>query len=582
MKKKLMMVAVLLGALSLGACVEDGESSAVEAIRDAQAKQLTSLANLKNAEAEAATKLAAAKAAMDVAAKEAAEVEAQKAAVAKERAQVAVDKEKIRLELQKAQADQTKELEALRLQEQLIALERLEAQLGKSAADLEKAQQELKHQIAKNKAQLEIDLIENQKTLEDYANQLQEQLKMAHAADIQRYKNLIFDYQNSVWALNDAKKDLNDANYELFGLNNDLITAEESFAEDKIEWETQIALNKDRIAYCKELNNTSFADLVVKKNAAQVEKNSFYAAYTAAYNVYRNYSYNAILAAFEDSEYRNTAFEYINKSIVIDGNFVNLVKSENVTQEWLYYTFNNATQEYSYQVYSPMKINKDAFALYITDEEGNLAYWKGLVDDYTKRYNELVEATKAAKDAWDKAAETDKAAKKDEYQRALEAERDYKPGLENVTKNYNDAKVALEQLKADYAYLTTQANIDEYAKVLADYNGALKKSTEVYIAYRVAYNAYSVANNYYRALVDLCNSNTDEDSATLIAELEKENEELQALIDEAADVKSIEEAIALKKKKIAHLESIIPALEEIVAQNKAALEAAVKEEASKE
>ena len=43
MKKKLMMVAVLLGALSLGACVDNDESASVEAVRNAKAEQLKGL-----------------------------------------------------------------------------------------------------------------------------------------------------------------------------------------------------------------------------------------------------------------------------------------------------------------------------------------------------------------------------------------------------------------------------------------------------------------------------------------------------------------------------------------------------------
>lgn len=53
MKKKLMMVAVLLGALSLGACVDDNESQSVIDVRNAKAEQLKSIAALNNAQAEA-------------------------------------------------------------------------------------------------------------------------------------------------------------------------------------------------------------------------------------------------------------------------------------------------------------------------------------------------------------------------------------------------------------------------------------------------------------------------------------------------------------------------------------------------
>lgn len=55
MKKKLIMVAVLLGALSLGACVDNDESASVEAVRNAKAEQLKGAAALANAQAEAET-----------------------------------------------------------------------------------------------------------------------------------------------------------------------------------------------------------------------------------------------------------------------------------------------------------------------------------------------------------------------------------------------------------------------------------------------------------------------------------------------------------------------------------------------
>ena len=55
-----MMVAVLLGALSLGACVDDNESASVTNIRNAKAEQLSAMATLYQAQAEAAASAAAA------------------------------------------------------------------------------------------------------------------------------------------------------------------------------------------------------------------------------------------------------------------------------------------------------------------------------------------------------------------------------------------------------------------------------------------------------------------------------------------------------------------------------------------
>lgn len=54
MNKKLMMVALLLGGLTLGACVDDNESASVTAVRNAKAEQLAALAQKAKAEAEAA------------------------------------------------------------------------------------------------------------------------------------------------------------------------------------------------------------------------------------------------------------------------------------------------------------------------------------------------------------------------------------------------------------------------------------------------------------------------------------------------------------------------------------------------
>lgn len=62
MKKKLMMVAVLLGALSLGACVDDNESQSVTDLRGAKAEQLRAAAALDQAKADAEAVIAAAKA----------------------------------------------------------------------------------------------------------------------------------------------------------------------------------------------------------------------------------------------------------------------------------------------------------------------------------------------------------------------------------------------------------------------------------------------------------------------------------------------------------------------------------------
>ena len=91
MKKKLMMVAVLLGALSLGACVDNNESASVEAVRNAKAEQLKGLAALANAQAEATKITAEAEAALKNA-----QAEYQKEMTEEAKQKFAVDIEKIK------------------------------------------------------------------------------------------------------------------------------------------------------------------------------------------------------------------------------------------------------------------------------------------------------------------------------------------------------------------------------------------------------------------------------------------------------------------------------------------------------
>ena len=98
-----MMVAVLLGALSLGACVDNNESASVEAVRNAKAEQLKGLAALANAQAEATKITAEAEAALKNA-----QAEYQKEMTEEAKQKFAVDIEKIKAEAEKAIAEAKK------------------------------------------------------------------------------------------------------------------------------------------------------------------------------------------------------------------------------------------------------------------------------------------------------------------------------------------------------------------------------------------------------------------------------------------------------------------------------------------
>lgn len=115
MKKKLMMVAVLLGALSLGACVDNDESASVTAVRNAKAEQLKGLAALANAQAEATKVTAEAEAALKNA----------KAEYQKEMTEEAKQKFAVKIEQIKANAEKAiaaAKLEAAQDQQALLDL----------------------------------------------------------------------------------------------------------------------------------------------------------------------------------------------------------------------------------------------------------------------------------------------------------------------------------------------------------------------------------------------------------------------------------------------------------------------------
>ena len=158
MKKKLMMVAVLLGALSLGACVDNNESASVEAVRNAKAEQLKGLAALANAQAEATKITAEAEAALKNA-----QAEYQKEMTEEAKQKFAVDIEKIKAEAEKAIAEAKKaasEAELATLNENFLTktagLAQLEAGITTAEANAKINTITLNRSIAAETAKLEV------------------------------------------------------------------------------------------------------------------------------------------------------------------------------------------------------------------------------------------------------------------------------------------------------------------------------------------------------------------------------------------------------------------------------------------
>ena len=127
MKKKFMMVALLLGTLMLGACVDDNETASVSAVREATAKQLKSVAAMNRAEAEATKALAEAEVALMQA-----KAAAQKASA--EYNQAAAEKRKKQAELYELQKEGqsiTNQQHQAWLEEELVKLEKKQLETQK-------------------------------------------------------------------------------------------------------------------------------------------------------------------------------------------------------------------------------------------------------------------------------------------------------------------------------------------------------------------------------------------------------------------------------------------------------------------
>ena len=288
MKKKLMMVALLLGTLSLGACVDDNETASVSAVREATAKQLKSVAAMNRAEAEATRTLAAAEVAL---------MQAKAAA------------EKANAEYNQAMAEQKlkeAELQEVKNAGQSIENERKKAELEKQLANLEATKQQAQYDLADIAAQMEKaeldakaailtaqkDLKEAQQDLLDYEEDLANAKTLAERNEIlakrDALESLADAYVTAVNNLTSAKQDLYNAKSSLVRLENGLKTIQMPKEENIVNWKNQIAQKQLEIeSYKKYANYTEDIDaLKAKQMELDEKKKLLYDDYQAALLAY--------------------------------------------------------------------------------------------------------------------------------------------------------------------------------------------------------------------------------------------------------------------------------------------------------
>ena len=234
MKKKLMMVAVLLGALTLGACVDDNESQSVTDVRNAKAEQLKSIAAMNNAEAQAKLVYANAEAKLkeaEAALKQAqADKEAAEAKIKDLEAKLAADSYNAKLAAELAKAEQEK-----------------------AAADAAIAS--IKGEAEKYQLQLQARIAELQKDLLVAQGKLTAEQDAAASAEMRRLEKLAKNYGTLLYSYTEEQNNLAKLKAKKLKMETNLDTW-------KANKETEIAANKvtielidQQIAYYKKYEN---------------------------------------------------------------------------------------------------------------------------------------------------------------------------------------------------------------------------------------------------------------------------------------------------------------------------------------
>lgn len=516
-----MMVAVLLGALSLGACVDNDESASVEAVRMAKAKQLESLANINNADADAKKAITEA----EVAIKEA-EAAYKKAEAEFEQAQA--DQQKILLE--KAQAALEAELEAAKIN--------AEAQLNYAKSALETAKAAL------------IDALDKV----DQANK-------------ERITTLLGKANGLLVTINQDRQSLIDAKDQLARLKAGLVSVELSNQQTIANEEKNKAVAQALIAEYEKYSTKDKADA---EKAAQ-EAN---AKLTALYQI--KGEKNA--ANQEAGNDVTTANRNLNGSLYVQtlqqaGSYY--YDTEIVRGETVNYTNDDSTHGMtwarSYTKYTP---NLDRINAEITNQTRNLSVSKAALADANKAltdakasdaYKTLKKAVDDAQKKFDDAkTEADKKNAQIELSTAESNLSDYmqplKTAVKDATTDVSDSENSLKEWNDILANVSGD-NATAYATLITAMDNAIKAQLETQIAYNKAWYNYSVQNTLASTLQSIADGLADYDQLILaqkqaIATADKN-------IADAASIVSEEQAIANKEKEIANLENSLAVNEPI-------------------
>ena len=539
MRKKFMMAAVLLGALSLGSCVDDNESASVTAIREAKAKQIGALANYQQAQADAELILANAEAKV----KEA--DAAYKAALAKIKDLKAQEKE---LELKKSQATLETDIEKVKteaLTNLTNAQANLEAAKARLIAATDAADLATQNKIAA--------LINNANVIMYGGGSLQ--ISNGNGG---YWANQTIAKNQSLIGDPDTKAD-HGLKLQLIDVNANLVTAQhnlentkaliQKFVEDE---KAELAKNEALLKALNENKTTDREEAQKALDAANEALPAYRKAVDVAITAHNNTktASDAAYEALKTTELYQYLNEYIENPIYpgysstrdyvlyevqqLLNNAYNVDYSENIGEiistefpeaEKINITYDDGSY-YSGSYYgincnnyykSKYVIDEEAISAAVKLAERNLAIKKPAYDQAKENYDEgmktdnpihegYINAVKTAQEAFDEdPTETNKSALEEAEEDLMSYKNQLKDNFEHATASYEKAQEALDLMKEVQTKLTGDT-YKNYSALYDKYVEAYKANIEPYIAWKKADHNITAQNSLITALTAAVNS----------------------------------------------------------------------------
>ena len=492
-----MMVAVLLGALSLGACVDDNESASVTDLREAKAEQLRSIAEMNKAEAQAKLIYANAEAELKTA-------EANlKQALADKLAAEALIKQ---LEAQMKQDTYDAELAA-----QL-------AEAEKNRLEAEKEIARIQGEMQKNQLTLEREIANLQKYLLQAQLELQKKQDEVDNAAMDRLETLAKKYSTLLYTYTEEKNLLLTKKTELSNLNADMVDIKEE-AQKTIEENTAaIALIDQQIALFQQYANYQGENLDAMKEEYELLKSQIDQARDAEQNANNQYeeAYDALIS----NEKLSTMLATLEENPMIDmykysWNYTYSAPGFYINFSWYnpvrYYTSNasGTVEKEGYRTfygYDQIELEVEAQDLRMLQLDVDNAIDALNISGLTTAINAANTGTKALLDAakaatvaaktlWD-ATPSDQTLEND-YRNCLyreeQAQYNYDQSVQDL-KNAQETKAQLEEWLAIVSGSTT-----ELEKAAEEYNAAVAEANEPVAALCFAYQDAEANTNELRA-----------------------------------------------------------------------------------